>query len=37
MRTDLKTLTQVVLGDLALKSALAAGKIELDGTRVFRQ
>jgi DNA-binding HxlR family transcriptional regulator len=37
VRTDLKTLTQVVLGDLALKNALATGKIELDGTRVFRQ
>jgi len=37
VRTDLKTLTQVVLGDLAVKGALAAGKIELDGTRAFRQ
>ena len=37
VRTDLKTLTQVVLGDFTLKSALGAGKIELDGTRAFRQ
>ena len=35
--TDLKTLAQVVLGDLAVRSALAMGKIELDGSRAFRQ
>jgi len=34
--TDVKTLTQVVMGDLTLNSALAGGKIELDGTRAFR-
>jgi DNA-binding HxlR family transcriptional regulator len=33
---DLKSLTQVVLGDLSLKSALATGKIELDGARSYR-
>ena len=35
--TDLKTLTQVVMGDLAVRSALSTGKIELDGPRAFRQ
>jgi DNA-binding HxlR family transcriptional regulator len=35
--TDVRTLTQVMLGDLTVKGALAAGKIELDGSRAFRQ
>jgi hypothetical protein len=35
--TDLKTLTQVVMGDLAIRSAVSTGKIELDGPRAFRQ
>jgi DNA-binding HxlR family transcriptional regulator len=34
--TDLKTLAQVVLGDLSVRSALATGRIELDGARAFR-
>jgi DNA-binding HxlR family transcriptional regulator len=34
---DLKTFARVWSGDLALKAALAAGKIELDGPRALRQ
>jgi len=37
VRTDPKTLTQVVLGDLTLRQVLATDKIELDGARPFRQ
>jgi DNA-binding HxlR family transcriptional regulator len=35
--TDVKTLAQVVLGDLSLKSALSTGKIELDGPKPYCQ
>jgi DNA-binding HxlR family transcriptional regulator len=35
--TDLRTMTQVFMGDLALKTALASGAIELDGPRELRQ
>jgi DNA-binding HxlR family transcriptional regulator len=35
--TDLKSLTRVWLGDLSIKSAVATGKIELDGSRACRQ
>jgi DNA-binding HxlR family transcriptional regulator len=35
--TDLKTLTQVWLGDLSVRSVLASGKLMLDGPRIFRQ
>jgi DNA-binding HxlR family transcriptional regulator len=37
VKTDAKTLTQVVLGDVAVKNAITTGKIELDGARPFRQ
>jgi DNA-binding HxlR family transcriptional regulator len=35
--TDLHTMTRVFMGDLAMKSAIASGRIELDGTRELRQ
>jgi hypothetical protein len=35
--TDLQTMTRVFMGDLAMKSAIASGRIELDGTRELRQ
>jgi DNA-binding HxlR family transcriptional regulator len=35
--TDLPTLTRVWMGDLSAGKALAAGKIELQGPRIFRQ
>jgi hypothetical protein len=35
--TDLRTMTRVFMGDLALKSAIASGQIELDGPRELRQ
>jgi DNA-binding HxlR family transcriptional regulator len=35
--TDLKTMTRVFMGDLEMRSAVAAGRIELDGTRELRQ
>jgi len=35
--TDLKTLTRVWMGDATVRSAVAAGKIELEGSRTFRQ
>lgn len=34
--TDLKTLTQVWMGDLTVRSAIAEGKISLDGSRTLR-
>jgi DNA-binding HxlR family transcriptional regulator len=37
VRTDIKSLTQMVLGDLGVRNALATGKIELEGARAFRQ
>jgi hypothetical protein len=30
-------MTRVFMGDLAMKSAIASGRIELDGTRELRQ
>ena len=33
--TDVATLTRVWMGDLSAKSAMAAGKIELEGQRIF--
>ena len=35
--TDLRTMTRVFMGDLALKSAVASGQIEFDGPRELRQ
>jgi hypothetical protein len=35
--TDLRTMTRVFMGDLAMKSAVASGEIELDGPRELRQ
>src|SRR5215469_18416733 len=35
--TDLQTMTRVWMGDLAMKSAIASGRIELDGARELRQ
>src|SRR5262249_7442355 len=35
--TDLRTMTRVFMGDLAFKSAIASGQIELDGPRELRQ
>jgi len=35
--TDLRTMTRVFMGDLALKSAIASSQIELDGPRELRQ
>ena len=35
--TDLPTLTRVWMGDLSAKSAMATGKIELEGPRIFRR
>src|SRR5262249_3637353 len=35
--TDLRTMTRVFMGDLALKSAIASAQIELDGPRELRQ
>jgi DNA-binding HxlR family transcriptional regulator len=35
--TDLKTLTQVVLGDLPVRSAVKTGRIELDGASALRR
>jgi hypothetical protein len=35
--TDLKTLTQVWMGDLPVRSAIADGTISLDGSRTLRQ
>jgi DNA-binding HxlR family transcriptional regulator len=37
VRTDLKTFTRVWMGDISVRNAVASGKIELDGGRVFRQ
>lgn len=37
VKTNLTTLTRIWMGDISLKSAIAAGKVELTGTRVFRQ
>ena len=35
--TDLRTMTRVFMGDLALKAAIGSGQIELDGSRELRQ
>jgi hypothetical protein len=35
--TDLRTMTRVFMGDLAIKSAVASGEIEFDGPRELRQ
>jgi len=35
--TDLRALTRVFMGDLAMKSAIASGRLELDGARELRQ
>jgi DNA-binding HxlR family transcriptional regulator len=35
--TDLRTMTRVFMGDLALKAAIGSGEIELDGSRELRQ
>ena len=35
--TDLRTMTRVFMGDLALKAAISSGQIELDGSRELRQ
>jgi hypothetical protein len=35
--TDLSTLTRVWMGDLSAKSAMAAGKIEVEGARILRR
>jgi hypothetical protein len=34
---NLRTMTRVFMGDLAMKSAVASGEIELDGPRELRQ
>src|SRR5262249_20422194 len=35
--SDLRTMTRVFMGDLALKAAVGSGQIELDGSRALRQ
>jgi DNA-binding HxlR family transcriptional regulator len=37
VKCDLRTFARVWMGDISVRSAVASGKIELDGERVFRQ
>jgi DNA-binding HxlR family transcriptional regulator len=37
VQTDLKTLTCIWMGDISIRNALASGKLEIEGSRAYRQ